>query len=150
MSYCRRVPAFPLAEGAALLEETATRLAAEDPLSAEALDGLFSTMASIRRHIHSNPEPGFEEVKTNAFIRQTLQSLAGLDPASMRDCAKTGLVVDIKGEGPPSAAASGLRTIALRADMDALRMTEMNRSLPYRSTNEGYLLCGHDGHMTRP
>ena len=148
MAYCRRVPAFPLESGRALLDETASRLATESPLSPEALDGLFSTMATIRRHIHNHPEPGFEEVKTNEFLRSVLTALAGIDPSMMRTCAKTGLVVDIKGEGPDDLASPAVKTIALRADMDALRMTELNQSLPYRSANEGVAhLCGHDGHM---
>jgi metal-dependent amidase/aminoacylase/carboxypeptidase family protein len=143
MAYCRRVPAFPLADGAALLSETAARLGTEEPLSPEALDGLFSTMATLRRHIHNNPEPGFEEVKTQAFIKTTLQDLAGIDSGAMRACAKTGLVVDIKGQGPPSGnGAETVKCVALRADMDALRMTELNTSLPYRSANEGVAQYG--------
>ena len=113
-------------------------------------ESLVRAAARLRRELHAHPEPGFEETWTQERLRRALREVAGIDGASMVAMAKTGLVVDIKGEGPPSAAASGLRTIALRADMDALRMTEMNRSLPYRSTNEGSLLCGHDGHMTRP
>ena len=147
MAQCRRVPAFPLETGRALLAETASRLASESPLSPEALDGLFSTMATIRRHIHNNPEPGFEEVKTHEFLRATLSELAGIDTKVMRTMAKTGLVADIKGEGPP-ATCCPIKVVALRADMDALRMTELNTSLPYRSSNEGVAhLCGHDGHM---
>lgn len=144
---CRRVPAFPLESGEALLAETGVRLANEDPLSPEALDGLFSTMATIRRHIHAHPEPGYEEKGTHALLRKLLAELAGIDPAEMRTCASTGLVVDIKGTGPP-VSGTGVRTVALRADMDALRMTELNNGLPYRSQNEGVAhLCGHDGHM---
>ena len=67
----------------------------------------------------------------------------------MRFCAGTGLIVDIPGPPAKKENKAGLvRTIALRADMDALRMTELNKSLPYRSANEGVAhLCGHDGHM---
>lgn len=151
MAYCRRVPAFPLTDGDALLKETAQRLGTEQPLSPEAVDGLFCTMSTIRRHIHANPEPGYEEVKTHAFLKKVLQEFAGIDASHMRSCAKTGLVVDIRGKGPPSSSSRGpetIQTIALRADMDALRMTELNNGLPYRSGNEGVAhLCGHDGHM---
>ena len=159
MAYCKRVPAFPLETGAALLEETAQRLASEKPLSPEALDGLFSTMATLRREIHANPEPGFEEHETQILLKRMLTELAGVDPSAITECAKTGLVVDIKGKGPMPAgkakAAGGtagapgpIKVIALRADMDALRMTEGNNSLPYKSTNVGVAhLCGHDGHM---
>ena len=89
---CRRVPAFPLESGEALLAETGVRLANEDPLSPEALDGLFSTMATIRHH----------STLTRARVRgerrmhfSKLLELAGIDPAEMRTCASTGLVVDI-------------------------------------------------------
>jgi amidohydrolase len=158
MASCKRVPAYPLEAGAALLDETAQRLASEKPLTPEALDGLFSTMATLRREIHANPEPGFEEVKTQALLKRMLIELAGVDPGAIKGCAKTGLVVDIKGKGSSKqasqpAAAGGaapapIKVIALRADMDALRMTEGNNGLPYKSTNNGVAhLCGHDGHM---
>jgi metal-dependent amidase/aminoacylase/carboxypeptidase family protein len=59
--------------------------------------------------------------------------------------ATTGLIVDIVGTGPPVASP---RSIMLRADMDALRMTELNNDLPYRSASPGLAhMCGHDGHM---
>ena len=145
MAYCRRVPAFPLESGRALFEETKASLD-ETPLTPATLDGLYSTMASIRRHLHSQPETAFKEVKTHAFLRKVLSELAGIDPAAMRTCATTGLVVDIKGCGPP--ASGPISTIALRSDIDALPMTELNKSLPYRSAHVGTAhLCGHDGHM---
>lgn len=157
MAFCRRVPAFPLESGAALLGETAQRISSENPLTPEALDGLFSTMATIRREIHANPEPGFEEVKTRALLKRMLTELAGIDPGSIKEVATTGLVVDIKGQGAKvtrndttssSSSPGPIKVIALRADMDALRMTEGNTSLPYVSTNKGVAhLCGHDGHM---
>ena len=154
MAYCRRVPAYPLESGEALLAETASRLGSEKQVSPEALDGLFSAMASIRREIHAHPEPGFEEVKTQALLKKLLVELAGINESAIKHCAGTGLVADIKGCGPPSETGKGqnvvphIKTIALRADMDALRMTEGNQALPYKSTNTGVAhLCGHDGHM---
>ena len=70
----------------------------------------------------------------------------------MRFCAGTGLIVDIVSTGGAAALPSQgelpiVKTIALRADMDALRMTEGNLDLPHRSQNEGVAhMCGHDGH----
>jgi hypothetical protein len=78
-----------------------------------------------RRDIHRYPEPGFEETRTQARIRAELES-AGLRP---RPFARTGLVADL-GRG-------GGATIALRADIDCLRMTEENSGLPYRSERPG-------------
>ena len=129
--------------------EEAKAALAQPLLSPEALDSLYSTMASLRREIHANPEPGFEETKTNALLRSMLTTLAGIPESAFSDCAGTGLVVDMMGEGDFLApAGASVRTIALRADMDALRMTEGNNGLPYRSANEGVAhLCGHDGHM---
>jgi amidohydrolase len=101
----------------------------------DAIDAIRDDLIALRHDIHQHPEPGFEEVRTQAAIRAQLEAV-GLSP---RDCAGTGLVVDIgSGDGP---------TIALRADMDCLRMTEGNHHLPYRSAHEGLAhMCGHDGH----
>ena len=148
MTSCHRAPPFPLSAANPLMEEARAALA-QPLLSPEALDSLYSTMASLRREIHANPEPGFEETKTNALLRSMLTTLAGIPESAFSDCAGTGLVVDMMGEGDFLApAGASVRTIALRADMDALRMTEGNNGLPYRSANEGVAhLCGHDGHM---
>lgn len=95
---------------------------------------LIEELTALRRDIHRHPEPGFEEVRTQAIVRGQLEAV-GLEP---RPCAKTGLIVDI-GSGP--------RTIALRADLDCLRMAEANESLAYRSQRDGLAhMCGHDGH----
>jgi len=100
------------------------------------------------RQIHANPEPGFEEKNTNKLLRKMLVMLAGIDEGCISDCAGTGIVADIVGVGPPSSGKPKVRSIALRADMDALRMTEGNTTLPYRSKNQGVAhMCGHDGHM---
>jgi hippurate hydrolase len=92
-------------------------------------------LVTLRQHIHQNPEPGFEEVKTQARLKEELEGL-GLKPIN---CAKTGLYLDLgQGQG---------KAIALRADIDCLRMTEGNPNLSYRSQNDGCAhMCGHDGH----
>jgi amidohydrolase len=92
-------------------------------------------LVSIRRDIHAHPEPGFEEHRTQELILRELRA-SGLAP---RSAARTGVIVDI-GEGPGPG-------LALRADIDCLRMTEENHALPYRSTRDGLAhMCGHDGH----
>ena len=69
-----------------------------------------------RRHIHANPELSFEEHNTAAYVRQVLEGY-GLKPVTM---AETGLVALIEGRNP------GTKTIALRADLDALPIREAN------------------------
>ena len=91
---------------------------------------------AIRHHIHANPELSYQEFKTSKFIQQ---KLSGWDiPFSIM--ATTGVVGIIKGKNPAT------KIIALRADMDALPITEEN-DVPYRSVNSGVMhACGHDVH----
>lgn len=93
-------------------------------------------LVSIRRHLHKNPEIGFEEFKTSEFIKTTLegQGLVVRGPV-----AETGLVVDIQGEEPGE-------MVAYRADIDALPIQDL-KEVPYASTIPGVAhLCGHDAH----
>ncbi len=97
----------------------------------------FSEVAEWRRHIHARPELGYEEVKTSAFVLDKLKSF-GVETHT--GFATTGVVGVIPGKRGPG------KTIALRADMDALPMTEMNR-FGHMSTHAGRMhACGHDGH----
>ncbi|MER2998549.1 M20 metallopeptidase family protein [Pontibacter populi] len=90
----------------------------------------------VRRHIHANPELSFEEYNTAAYVKQTLES-SGITSETM---AETGLVAVIKGRNPEK------KTIALRADLDALPIVEANE-VDYRSKTEGVMhACGHDVH----
>ncbi|MCD4736845.1 MAG: amidohydrolase [Bacteroidales bacterium] len=92
---------------------------------------------SIRRHIHQYPELSFEEIKTSKFISDFLIK-TGIEPTTI---AKTGVTGTIKGNTPDH------RTVALRADMDALPIYEKN-DVPYKSKNEGIMhACGHDVHI---
>lgn len=89
----------------------------------------------LRRHFHANPEPSWKEFETSKKIKEELQ-IMGISYVEM---AGTGVVGTIKG---------GLRgkTVALRADMDALEVTEKN-DVEYKSQNPGIMhACGHDGH----
>ncbi|MBC7891475.1 MAG: amidohydrolase [Sphingobacteriaceae bacterium] len=91
---------------------------------------------AIRRHLHSHPELSFHEIETQKFVAAQLTAL-GLAPQPMAD---TGLVALIEGRNP------GKKVVGLRADMDALPITEAN-DVPYRSQNPGVMhACGHDAH----
>jgi len=93
----------------------------------------------IRRHIHANPELSYEEFETANFVSNELKKI-GLEPSER--VAKTGLTALIKGINPSK------RTIALRADMDALPIFEAN-DISYKSKNEGVMhACGHDVHTS--
>lgn len=90
-----------------------------------------------RRHIHSNPEFSFEEYETLAFVQAKLRDIGVTD---FEVKANTGLVALIKGKNPDK------KTIALRADMDALPIIEQNE-VSYKSTKPGLMhACGHDVH----
>lgn len=95
-------------------------------------------IVAIRRHLHAHPELSFQEFETAAYVKEQLQHL-GLRPAAM---ANTGLVALIEGRNP------GKKTVALRADMDALPITEQNE-VSYKSQNQGVMhACGHDVHTS--
>ncbi|MGX5830639.1 M20 aminoacylase family protein [Mesorhizobium sp. 43Arga] len=94
-------------------------------------------MTAWRRDLHAHPEFGFEEKRTAAFVAAKLREF-GLDDVA-EGVGGTGVVGTLK-------RGSGNRAIALRADMDALRISEQS-SAPYRSGNPGIMhACGHDGH----
>jgi amidohydrolase len=95
-------------------------------------------VVDMRRHLHAHPELSYQEVETAAFIIRKLKEL-GLEPVSM---ANTGVVAEIKGKNPT------FKTIALRADIDALPIQEAN-AVDYKSTNSGVMhACGHDAHTS--
>ena len=95
-------------------------------------------LVAWRRDFHAHPELGFEEHRTSAIVAEKLESW-GIEVE--RGLAGTGLVGTLR-------AGSGNRAIGLRADMDALPMTEANR-FAHASTTPGKMHgCGHDGHTT--
>ncbi|MBM85880.1 MAG: peptidase M20 [Rhodospirillaceae bacterium] len=96
-------------------------------------------MTKWRRELHQNPETAFEEFWTSNFVAERLESF-GIE--IHRGLAGTGVVGVLKGQID-----SG-RKIALRADMDALDLTEAN-GFDHKSQNPGKMHgCGHDGHTT--
>ncbi len=91
-----------------------------------------------RRHLHRYPELSFQEYETAAFVKARLDEMG----IAWQPMATTGVMAIIKGDQP-----SG-EVIALRADMDALRITELN-SVEYASTKNGFMhACGHDVHTS--
>ncbi|TPL09932.1 M20 aminoacylase family protein [Mesorhizobium sp. B2-4-11] len=103
------------------------------------LDALKQEMTGWRRDLHAHPEFGFEEKRTAAFVAAKLRKF-GLDDVT-EGVGGTGVVGTLK-------RGSGNRAIALRADMDALRITEQS-AVAYGSQNPGIMhACGHDGHTT--
>lgn len=94
---------------------------------------LFPEIVELRRHLHRHPELSFEEVATSAFISDRLTDLG----ISHQRIARTGIVALV---------GSGERCVALRADIDALPITEQT-GLPYASEHPGVMhACGHDTH----
>jgi amidohydrolase len=90
-----------------------------------------------RRHLHANPELSYQEYNTVKFVAEKLRSF-GLKVTE--GVATTGLIAEIKGQNP------GQKSIALRADMDALPISEANE-VSYKSQVSGVMhACGHDVH----
>lgn len=105
----------------------------------EASQAAAGDVIRMRRHLHANPELSYNEFKTSKFVADTLRSF-GLEP--VEGIAGTGVVALIEGKNP------GKKTIALRADMDALPIVEAN-NVAYKSTNAGVMhACGHDVHTS--
>lgn len=93
-------------------------------------------MVSLRRHFHQHPEKSMEERETTAFIMAQLNEIG----IPHRKLSPSGVVAEIAGGRPG-------KTVALRADMDALTIQE-ETGLPFASETEGLMhACGHDLHM---
>jgi amidohydrolase len=111
-----------------------------DPLKAE-IDERVPDLVAMRRDLHEHPELAFEEVRTSNIVSQRLHAL-GLEVQT--NVAKTGVVGLLRGE----ASSPNAKTLAIRADMDALPIYELN-DIDYRSTIDGKMhACGHDGHTS--
>lgn len=96
-------------------------------------------IVEFRRHLHAHPELSFKEYETCAFVERQLKEL-GINNIEKK--AETGVLAIIEGRNPDK------KTIALRADMDALPILEAN-DVPYKSKNEGVMhACGHDAHTS--
>lgn len=101
-----------------------------------AVDRLAERMIALRRHLHAHPEPSGEELKTSLYLYRLFDEMQLPVRMGPEGC---GVVVDSRGQ-------EGLGRIALRADIDALRI-EDQKQVPYRSTVPGVMhACGHDAH----
>lgn len=99
----------------------------------------FQEVIDIRRYLHQYPELSYQEVETGKFIANRLSEM-GIPHE--HGVAQNGVVGLIEGKNPSS------KTIALRADIDALPIEEAN-NIEYKSKNEGVMhACGHDVHTS--
>lgn len=100
------------------------------------LDANYNEMVGIRRHLHEYPELSFEEVETPSYIATFHRELGHVVREGV---GGRGVVAILRGEKPG-------KTVALRADFDALAIQEEN-DVPYKSKIAGKMhACGHDGH----
>lgn len=103
----------------------------------EALEALVPEMIKIRRYLHSHPEVSFQEYETSQFVYNYVSKLPGVEVVKP---TLTSVLVKIQGMKPG-------KKIGLRADMDALPVTEARDDLEFKSINDGVMhACGHDGH----
>lgn len=103
-----------------------------------AIQAYSEELTALRRKLHSEPELSWEEEKTTAFVCDFLENLG----IPYRRTEPTGVIAEIVG-GKPG------KTVALRGDMDALSVEELNKDLPYASKEPGKMhACGHDAHTS--
>ena len=104
----------------------------------EGLQQMMPDLTQWRRALHSMPEPGYNEVKTSEYICRTLDIY---NISYEKNIAGTGIVAWL-------GKSTSDKTIAFRADMDALSLEEQT-GVDFKSKHKGYMHgCGHDGHMT--
>lgn len=102
----------------------------------EKLDKAFEEMVAIRRYLHMHPEVSFKETKTSQYIQDFYTDLGISFQANV---GGNGVIARVKGALPG-------KTVALRADFDALPIKD-EKDVPYKSTVNGVMhACGHDGH----
>src|SRR3954447_8336941 len=100
------------------------------------LDARRGELRGIRRYLHANPEPSREEYQTTRYLADALDEV-GLP----HEIAPTG-----RGVVAGPAGANGSPLVAIRADIDALRIHDA-KTVPYRSSRDGLMhACGHDAH----
>ena len=99
----------------------------------------YEDVLDYRRHLHSNPELSFQEHNTADFIEAKLRDMGITNVERKADTGITFLIKGSKDNG---------KTVAMRADIDALPIKEAN-DVPYKSKNEGVMhACGHDVHTS--
>ncbi|GAA5417075.1 N-acetylcysteine deacetylase [Paraliobacillus ryukyuensis] len=104
----------------------------------EVIQASNEELITLRRKLHAEPELSWEEVHTTEFVCNYLDQLG----ITYRRTEPTGVIAEIKG-GKPG------KTVALRGDMDALSVEELNKGLSYVSQEDGKMhACGHDAHTS--
>ncbi|MBT2686912.1 amidohydrolase [Bacillus sp. ISL-47] len=99
---------------------------------------VYGEVIDWRRYLHENPELSFQEIHTANYVYEKLESFGGLE---LSRPTETSVVARLKGSKPG-------KVVALRADMDALPITE-NTGLSFSSKNAGVMhACGHDAHTS--
>lgn len=102
----------------------------------EIIANLNKELVDIRRKLHSEPELSWEEYETTNYVAAYLDELG----IPYRRTEPTGIIAELKGSKQG-------KTVALRADMDALSVYEIREDIPYRSKVDGKMhACGHDAH----
>ncbi|MDQ0219770.1 amidohydrolase [Peribacillus cavernae] len=102
----------------------------------DAIQQYSEELTELRRKFHSEPELSWEEEKTTAFVCEYLENLG----IPYRRTEPTGVIANIEG-------AKAGKTVALRGDMDALPVEQLNKDLTYASKEDGKMhACGHDAH----
>ncbi|MDR7001317.1 M20 family metallopeptidase [Neobacillus niacini] len=102
------------------------------------LEGYYDDMVSVRRYLHQHPELSFKEYHTAKFIQDFYEKL-GIEVKG--NVGGNGVVAKVYGNRPG-------KTVALRADFDALPIQD-EKDVPYKSTVPGVMhACGHDGHTS--
>jgi hippurate hydrolase len=105
---------------------------------ADRIAQMHAELTGWRRDLHAHPELGFEETRTSDLVAA---KLAAFGCEVHRGLGKTGVVGTLR-------AGASVRSVGLRADMDALPIEEAN-TCAYRSRHQGKMhACGHDGHTT--
>ena len=98
----------------------------------------MNELIDLRHHLHKNPELSGKEIKTSSTIQNFVNKYT---PSYILNLGETGLAFVFDSETPGE-------TTMIRAELDALPITEKN-NIKYKSINKGIAhLCGHDGHMT--
>lgn len=102
----------------------------------QAIETYSDELTELRRKLHSEPELSWEEENTTAFVCEYLENLG----IPYRRIVPTGVIANIEGAKPG-------KIVALRGDMDALSVEQIDKDLPYASKEDGKMhACGHDAH----
>lgn len=102
----------------------------------QAIETYSDELTELRRKLHSEPELSWEEENTTAFVCEYLENLG----IPYRRTVPTGVIANIEGAKPG-------KIVALRGDMDALSVEQIDKDLPYASKEDGKMhACGHDAH----